>query len=172
MKTLSVLRHAKSSWEYPDLTDFERPLLTKGVKRTLLICEALKKVELVPDLVVSSPAVRALETAEIIIDQFNLQKKQLIKNEHFYPGYVKKINSLVTKLDNKVKYAMIVGHNPAFTDLANTFLGNNFIDWIPTSGLITIQFDCKKWEDINAKNATLIHYLKPKELKLNENDGN
>lgn len=172
MKTLSVLRHAKSSWEYPDLTDFERPILTKGVKRTLRICETLKQVELIPDLIISSPAVRAHETAEIIFDQFTLQKKQLIINDNFYPGFVKKIISTVNKLDNKVKHAMIVGHNPALTDMANHFLGYNIIDWIPTSGLVTIQFDCKKWEDISAKNATLIHYLKPKELKQNEDNGN
>lgn len=165
MKTLSVLRHAKSSWDYPELADIERPLLNKGVKRTLLICDALKEHNSTPDIIISSPAKRAMETANIIIDKLELSLSNLETNEDFYPGYAKNIVSELKDVSNSIDHLMIVGHNPGLTELVYSFIKEDYIDWIPTSGLVQIQFNCDKWSKINNKNAKLIRYLMPKQLK-------
>ncbi len=165
MKTLTILRHAKSSWEYPELSDFDRPLLNKGVKRTLLVCNALIIEKFIPDLIISSPAVRALETASIVIDRLNLNAKKPEINKLFYPGYSKTFVKVISKVEDNVNNLMIVAHNPGLTDLANLLLPTESIEWIPTSGLVQIEFDCDSWNRINQSNASLKKYLVPKKLK-------
>lgn len=165
MKTLSILRHAKSSWEFPELNDFDRPLLNKGVKRTLLICEKLNQLEQKPDLIISSPAKRAHETAIIICEKLNIPLQNLISEETFYPGYEKSFRKKLASIDQNISHVMVVGHNPGLTDLAYSFLKDESIDWIPTSGFVNIEFDCKKWKSASEENARLIHYLIPKLLK-------
>ncbi len=165
MKTLSILRHAKSSWDYPELSDFDRPLLNKGVKRTLLVCNSLLLEKSIPDLIISSPAVRALETVSIVVDKLNLNTNNSTINKLFYPGYSKTFADVILKIENRVNHLMLVAHNPGLTDLANRFLNNDSIEWIPTSGLVQIVFSCETWKDINTENASLKRYLVPKELK-------
>jgi len=165
MIILSVLRHAKSSWDYPDLADIDRPILNKGVKRTLLICNALNDRKSLPNKVISSPAKRAIETADIIIDKLNLPLQAPEINVHFYPGYPKHIINELNKLNGDISHLMIVGHNPGLTELVYSFVKEDYIDWIPTSGLVQIQFNCERWSEIDYSNASLLRYLTPKQLK-------
>lgn len=165
MITLSILRHAKSSWDYPDLVDIDRPILNKGVRRTLRICDALNERKSLPDRIISSPAKRAIETADIIIEKLNLPLQAPEINEHFYPGYARNITNELIKVNSKTKHLMIVGHNPGLTELVYSFVKEDYIDWIPTSGLVQIHFNCNNWNDISHSNATLLRYLTPKQLK-------
>lgn len=165
MITLSVLRHAKSSWDYPDLADIDRPILNKGVRRTLRICNALNERKSIPDRIISSPAKRALETANIIIEKLSLPLQVPEINEHFYPGYARSIIDELIKVNSNTKHLMIVGHNPGLTELVYSFVKEDYIDWIPTSGLVQIQFHCQNWADIDHSNANLLRYLTPKQLK-------
>lgn len=165
MKILSILRHGKSSWDFPDLSDFERPLLTKGVKRTLRVCNALTDAKIIPDRVISSKAKRALETANIVIEKLNVPLHHLLLNDQFYPGSTNHYLDEIFKTNNNIKHLMIVGHNPGLTDLASTLLNKSSIDWIPSSGLVHIEFNCDNWEDIDLKNAKMLNYFIPKELK-------
>lgn len=167
MKTLSILRHAKSSWEYPDLSDFERPLLNKGVKRTLLICKVLAENNSIPELIITSSAKRAKETAKIVLDKLNVPLHNLKKNKEFYPGYAKTFLKEISDVDKNISHLMIVGHNPGLTDLAYQLVKDENIDWIPTSGLVQITFDCEEWSEIDFSNAKLLNYLIPKQLKHN-----
>lgn len=165
MKTLSILRHAKSSWEYPELVDFDRPILTKGVKRTILVCNELRRNNSFPDSIILSPALRAKETAAIVVEQLGLNDIKNQTNKLLYPGYAKSMVEIISTTENSIEHVMIVGHNPGLTDLANHFLPNDSVDWIPTSGLVQIEFDSTSWKDITSNNAKWKRYLVPKELK-------
>jgi phosphohistidine phosphatase len=147
VKTLYIVRHAKSSWDFPNLRDHDRPLLPKGEKRTRKIAVFLEKENIKPDLMISSTAVRAYETAVIIAKQLGYPVKNIISESKFYDSGILSIMDVLYGLDNKVNSVMIFGHNPSFTSLANKFL-HNPIEWLPTSGLVSISFDAEKWEEI------------------------
>ena len=150
MKTLYIVRHAKSSWDYPELPDEKRPLLEKGKKRTKRIIDDLLRRETVVDLIVSSPAVRAFETAKIIGNALRHAEERLF--------------NLFFDLPSGVDTLMIVGHNPTLTNFANHFLTQK-IDSIPTSGVVCIDFDTEKWEEIDNMNSKLRFFITPKMLK-------
>lgn len=165
MKTLSILRHAKSSWEFTELDDYERPLLNKGVKRTLRICKVLVDAKYFPDLILSSPAKRAAETASVVIEKLSVPLAQLQLSEQLYPGNEESILKEISQVKENIKHLMVVGHNPGLTDLAFSLTKNDKFDWIPTSGLVQIEFKCSKWSDIDFSNAKLKNYYVPKLLK-------
>ncbi len=145
MKTLYLLRHAKSSLANPDLTDFDRPLLEKGVKRSKLIIDYLHDHEITVDLIVSSPAVRALATAEIFARALNYPIENIRKDRSIYFGDSDKLYEQFFDVPKQVDSMMLVGHNPTLTNFANEFLEKK-IDYIPTSGIVSISFDTDYWE--------------------------
>lgn len=147
MKTLYIARHAKSSWDFSSIPDYDRPLLDTGVSRMKRITEYLKKQEARPDLIVTSHAVRAKETARIIALGLLYPVDKIVIDEKIYHGDMDDLINLITALSNDVDRAMIVGHNPMMTTLSNIFLEKP-IDWLPTSGVICIEFVTNNWEDI------------------------
>jgi phosphohistidine phosphatase len=169
MKTLYIVRHAKSSWDFSDIPDYERPVLDIGIERTKKIIKHLKKQETKPDLIISSHALRARDTARMIADGLSFPiEKMLIMNE-IYHGDIDEIIYLITTLSNDTKKVMIVGHNPTLTTLSNRFLEEP-IDWLPTSGVVCIEFKTDKWENfMHAEKKTnfVITYklIKEKEKK-------
>jgi phosphohistidine phosphatase SixA len=132
MKTLYLLRHAKSSWGNPDLNDFDRPLLEKGLIRSKLIIDYLLDHEITVDLIVSSPAVRALATAEIFARALNYPIENIRKDRSIYFGDSDKLYEQFFDVPKNVGSLMLVGHNPTLTNFANEFLERK-IDYIPTS---------------------------------------
>jgi phosphohistidine phosphatase len=164
MKTLYIVRHAKSSWEHPHLSDHDRPLLSKGKKRTKLIGQFLAQNKITIDKMVSSSAVRAYETAKIIAKSIGYP----INNIQIDPGvYHTDVDSLVNGLyglSNDIQSVMYFGHNPTFTYFANEWLDEK-IDWLPTSAVAGIVFDTENWEDLaSAKFETKI-FITPSMLK-------
>ncbi len=147
MKTLYIIRHGKSSWEQAGQSDHDRILLPKGVKRTLKIANFLKERNVSPDLIISSSANRAYETAAIVAGIIDYPLDKIAKESSFYEAEVSSILDHLYGLDNTVDSLMIFGHNPTFTNLANLFLGD-IIDWMPTTAVVSINFDTQKWEDI------------------------
>lgn len=164
MKTLSILRHAKSSWDDPELRDVERPLLQKGVKRTIRVCKYMKKNSIIPDAIVTSPAERALQTTNIVLEELKLPIVPQVSRK-LYPGRIEEILDVISELDDELKHVLIVGHNPVFSNLIDKMAEDLNVDWLPTSGLVTISFDIKGWEYIASATGNYIHYVKPKELK-------
>ncbi len=163
MKTVSILRHAKSSWDNPLLEDFDRPIISKGLKRTARICDFIKQQDIFPDIVVSSPALRAMQTAEIVIE--NLKIKSSVKTmDAFYPGHAKAFFNQLKQADDVYSHIMIIGHNPGLSEFACNILNSNEASWIPTSGLVVVNFDCRCWNQIAMGNGMLVHFIKPKEL--------
>lgn len=163
MKTVSIFRHAKSSWENPHLDDFERPLLPKGINRTKKIINFIKAQELFPDIIYSSPAIRARHTAELLNE--NLKPKHQIQwIESFYPGSVRQIIGQVQQTTKSLNHIMLVGHNPSLSDLAAKFTNDRNEWWIPTSGLVVFTFDIDSWNQLSTNQGKLLHYIKPKTL--------
>ncbi|MCF8230014.1 MAG: histidine phosphatase family protein [Bacteroidales bacterium] len=164
MKTLYIVRHAKSSWDYPDLPDHDRPLLEKGKKRTKKIIDFLLENKVRVDYIISSSAERALETAKFLARAMNYPIEDIKVDPQVYHADVAKLEDQFYDLSDQFQSLMIVGHNPTFTNFANEFLENK-IDWLPTSGIVCIEFDTNYWEkifDVKSKTRFIIY---PKMLK-------
>ena len=161
MKTLVLVRHAKSSWEH-NVGDKERPLKKRGNTDAKLVSTAFKNRELELDKVYSSPANRALLTCKIFINNLNIDKHELVIVEDLYDFGGEHVISFLKKLDENYQNVMIFGHNHAFTSICNIF-GDSFIDNLPTSGLVVIDFDVKSWAKINKGNTRFTIF--PRDLK-------
>ncbi len=166
MKTLYIVRHAKSSWDHPGLEDYQRPLLEKGKKRTKYINDYLIQNNTQIDLIMSSHAVRARETANIIANALNYPVNEIVISKNIYHGNTDSLFNLFFDLDNKLSSLMIVGHNPTFTYFANYFLDDS-IDNFPTSGIVCIEFDTDNWEEIPNAGKKTKFVISPKSVKEN-----
>jgi phosphohistidine phosphatase len=161
MKQLYIIRHAKSSWKEISLDDFERPLNKRGKTDAPFMGTKLKEKNVMPDLVLSSPALRAKTTAQIIAKKIEF-KKEIVLNEDIYESSVSELHKIVSEIDDKNRVVFLFGHNPSLNMLAQHYL--NFNENIPTCGIVKIEFDCDSWSDINAKNARLISFDYPKKV--------
>jgi len=161
MKTLYLLRHAKSSWQNPDMNDFDRPLLEKGLKRSKLILDYLLKHNIKIDLIVSSPAVRALATAEIFARVLNYPRENLRLERKLYYGDSEAFYQHFLDVPSHVNSMMLVGHNPAITNFANQFLEKK-IDYLPTSGVVSISFQTDRWEKVGVAKRKINFVIYPR----------
>jgi len=164
MKTLIVLRHAKSSWEDAKLKDIERPLISKGQKRTMLVSNFLIEQNIKVDYVVSSPAIRATETAKIICLEQNFPIEEIIIDEHLYFVSTEKYYEAVFAIPDTKHTALIVGHNPMLTSFVNE-LSSTPIRNLPTSGLLVVTFNTLKWNTILSADRETKHLIFPKKLE-------
>lgn len=160
MKTLILVRHAKSSWEYK-VSDFERPLKPRGFKDADKIFKVLKN-EIHPDIIISSDANRAKTTAELYVNHLNTDKNKINLNHLLYDFSGVNLIQVVKKCKNSVDVLMIFGHNNAITNFVNTY-GDVIIDNVPTCGVTIIEFNIENWSDLN-KGKT-IKTLFPRDLK-------
>jgi phosphohistidine phosphatase len=153
MKTLYIVRHAKSSWDQAGLADHERPILEKGVNRTKLVSNFLVENNYNVDLIISSHAIRARQTASIIADALNYPEDNIQISPTIYHGDIDNLFNQLYELPDDVNSVMLFGHNPTFTTFANYFLSNK-LDWLPTSAIVCVEFYTEKWEDfINARKS-------------------
>ncbi len=161
MKTIVFIRHAKSSWEY-DVSDRERPLKSRGNTDAKLVSEKFKSYDFQPDMVFSSPANRALSTCKIFLNTLEISYKKLEIIEDLYDFGGQNVIHFVKSLPEHYSKVMIFGHNYAFTSLVN-MLGSAYIDNLPTSGLVKIDFDVTKWSSIENGQSSLVIF--PRDLK-------
>jgi phosphohistidine phosphatase len=161
MKTIILIRHAKSSWKFPDLKDVERPLKKRGTTDAALMANVLKDMQVRPDKIISSPAVRALATAKAFAGQAGFDDADILVDPRLYLESKTKLSQLVTGLDDAFQTIALVSHNPGITDFAN-FLANDTIENIPTSGIVGIQFDCNSWSEIEKGKGKQLFFEIPK----------
>jgi len=161
MKTIYLIRHAKSSWDYSDLTDFERPLNHRGKRDAPFMGEILKKLGVKPDLILSSPANRAVNTARIIAEMISFPLDDILYMEVLYGANEKELNDLVVNIKDNVNSLAIVGHNPGLTDFLH-YICENDIDNIPTCGVASASFNINSWADFSYKCGELQFYEYPK----------
>ncbi len=163
MKTLYIVRHAKSSWDISDIPDDMRPLMEKGKKRTKKVIDFLHEKKVRVDYIISSHAVRAHETAMLIAHGINYPKENIKIDKSIYYADGDSILDQFYDLPERFESVMIVGHNPTLTDLANRFLSKP-IENLPTSGVISISFDTDKWEKVILAKRKTNFVLFPKEM--------
>lgn len=161
MKTLYLVRHAKSSWKYPKLDDFERPLNKRGRKNAPFMGSILRKLNVSPDLVISSPASRAAMTARTIAAALNYPLENIHYSEAIYEFGEKALIDVVKQIDDAVNQAMVVGHNPATNGLAN-YIGDQPVGNIPTCGVFCVELEISSWKNISAHCGTVKFFEYPK----------
>ena len=161
MKTLYLVRHAKSSWKYPDLDDFERPLNKRGRKNAPLMGKLLKKLNVNPDIIVSSPANRAATTARMLAAKINYPLENIQYSEILYEFSEGALIQILKRIDDCVAKAMIVGHNPGLNNMAN-YLGNRQISNIPTAGVYCLDLNIASWTKIGQNCGKSIFFEFPK----------
>ncbi len=146
MKTLILVRHGKSSWEY-SVGDKDRPLLERGINDALLVSDKFHEQAFQIDSIFASPANRALHTALVFCRQMYFPLKKFQVTECLYDFSGEDVLQFVKQLDNNFQCVMIFGHNHAFTHIVNS-LGNTYIENVPTSGLVQLEFDVEDWKSI------------------------
>lgn len=161
MKKITIIRHAKSSWEH-QVTDFERPLKNRGLEDAKLVSTYAKDKIITPDLILSSDANRAKATAEIFIKTLNFQHIDFQANNKLYDFSGRDLLHVINNCDNTINNLMIFGHNFAITSFVNTY-GSESYDNVPTCGLVCIQFDIDSW--LNLTSGKTILKIFPKDLK-------
>ncbi len=161
MKRLTLIRHAKSDWNSAAATDFERPLNGRGKKAAPLMGERLAKRGAAPDLLLSSPAKRARQTAKRIAKELDYPAEEIEYAEEIYEASLGTLVDLLQQLDEQHREVMLIGHNPGFSDLGQ-WLNPAAPDWLPTCGLLELELPVERWQDASEACATLKLYDYPK----------
>ena len=161
MKTLTILRHAKSSWKDSSLSDHDRPLNKRGEGDAPVMGARIQQAGIRPSLILCSPAVRAWTTAKLIAQEISYPSEFLQRDERLYLAGVQRIIDLLCEQDVGFNSIMIVGHNPGFTDFAN-YLVPGLTNNIPTCGVVSVIIDTDDWNLKADKNAELVTYDYPK----------
>lgn len=163
MKTLYLVRHAKSSWKFPELDDFERPLNKRGKRDAPAMGRFLKDKDIMPDIIISSPAVRASMTTRIISDILSYPLSRVKYSDEIYEADTTSLLKVVSRVDDKFNSTMLIGHNPGMTYFAN-MLAKARIDNIPTCGIFCTELDISSWQEILENCGTFKFFEYPKNL--------
>lgn len=161
LKRLYLIRHAKSSWKNPDLADFERPLNKRGKGDVPYMGERLNQYKVKPDLIISSPAKRALKTAQIMAKKINFPRGKIIADESIYGGDISVLLRVIRNIDNSFKQVMLFGHNPDFSILAE-YLTNYQVKNIPTCGIFCLDLNIDSWKEISSGKGVFVFFDYPK----------
>jgi len=161
MKTLLLLRHAKSDWDDPSLRDFDRPLAARGERDAPRIGKVLGKRGPLPDLIISSPAARAKATIKRVIKAAKLNL-EIQFDEAIYGASSPELMRLIRQLPNDNLCVLLVGHNPGFEDLVWRLSSSR--ERMPTAALACIEFQIDNWEEVIEGEGKLVWLLTPKQL--------
>jgi len=162
MKTLYLLRHGKSSWKDETLPDVERPLNGRGRRASQTVGAFLKREKIIPDLVLSSSAIRARQTTDIVMETAKL-RTDLRFDERIYEAGAQRLLEVVRQIEKSKKIVLLVGHNPGMEEFLTVLTGA--VDTMPTGTLSKVVLSASNWADMGDKGATLEWIVKPKELK-------
>jgi len=161
MKQLLLVRHGKSDWGNQHISDFERPLNQRGLRNAPEMARRIMDGGQIPDLIISSPALRAITTATYFAQVWNKSVDQIKQEKGIYEAQVKTLLDLVNQIDNKYQHVAIFGHNPGFTDFAN-YLSDADIYNIPTCGTVLIEFPFQDWQQVSHHTGSLLKFDYPK----------
>jgi phosphohistidine phosphatase len=161
MKRLYVLRHAKSSWDDANLADFDRPLNGRGKETAPFIGRVMRERGLMPDVVISSPATRAKETAKLVCEAAEFIGT-IRYDEGIYEASPHGLIKAISGVEDAADSAMIVGHNPGMEGLIRYLTGN--LAPMPTASLAIIDLEISQWSEMRQQIGDLVEVLRPKEL--------
>lgn len=149
MKTLILIRHAKSSWKDHSLPDHERPLSKRGKRDAPTMGRRLAERGIEVELMLSSPATRAMATAEAVAEEIGCPWDEIVADERLYEADTEELLTVVEDQDDWVDCLLLVGHNPGLTALVN-YLSRVDIDNLPTCGVVDLRYDVTRWAEIAA----------------------
>ena len=161
MKTLILVRHAKSDWDDPSLDDFDRPLNSRGKRDAPLMAERLLDKKIKIDAFIASPARRAKKTACIFAAAYKQDKSDVIFKDELYGAGEKVFADVIARAPGKSGSIAVFSHNPGITDFANQ-LTETKVDNIPTCGVFAVKADCDKWKDFATAKKQFLFFDYPK----------
>ncbi|UKJ06386.1 SixA phosphatase family protein [Solitalea lacus] len=161
MKTLYLVRHAKSDKSLININDFDRPLNDRGLKDAPAMAKILSKKIKNPDLIVSSPALRAFTTAQLFAEVIDYDVESIRLNPSVYAANVTTLLGVINSLEDQLNTVIMFGHNPGLTDLFNYLTDNNLLN-LPTCGIVKIDFDLQSWKLVSHGTGTSTYIDYPK----------
>ena len=162
MKTVYFIRHAKSSWDDPTLSDIKRPLNKRGLRDAPFMAKLLKNKGIQADLIISSPANRALTTAKYFADEMNIAPENIDVEHEIYGAYPEDVLQMLTQVDTSVNTVLIFGHNPTFTSIINRFT-QDYIANVPTCGIVKVEANIEHWKDFSETTGVQTEFYFPKQ---------
>lgn len=161
MKTLLLVRHAKSSWDHPGTSDIDRPLNERGKKDAPEMAQRLKEKNIHPDLFVSSPAKRARRTARYFAEEFGVDKDDIVIIDTLYGATQEAFSEAVASLDDKHDTVILFSHNPGITEFASS-LTNVRVDDMPTCAVFAASADANSWKNFLSEEKKFLFFDYPK----------
>jgi len=161
MKTLIVVRHAKSSWSEPGKDDRDRPLNSRGKKDAPEMAKRLRKRDVKIDLFVSSTALRARTTAQYFAEEYDMSKKDIVLEEQLYLAPAAAYYKVLSALPDEYDTVAIFGHNPGITDFVNT-LSQVHVDDMPTCAVYAVAADTEQWDAFKEADIDFLFFDYPK----------
>lgn len=162
MKTIYFVRHAKSSWDHPMLQDFDRPLNPRGLRDAPFMGKLLHAKGAKPDVLISSPAQRALHTARFFAEAMGHDPDSVQQEPQIYEAYPETIFFFIQALPNEHQEIFLFGHNPTWTSLANQF-SEEFLSNIPTCGVFKVEAAVDDWAAFTRHTGALTAFHFPKQ---------
>lgn len=161
-KQVLLVRHAKSDWGDPSLSDFDRPLNSRGKRDAPVMAGRLLEKKIKIDAFISSPAKRAKRTASVFAKEFEFKKKEILLLDKLYAAEAEIFEEVIKKMNDVFNSVAIFAHNPGLTDFAN-LLTDVRIDNIPTCGIFAIKVYAKHWSDFNVAKKDFWFFDQPKQ---------
>lgn len=162
MRTLTIIRHAKSSWEQEGLHDFERPLNDRGRRDAPVMAQRLRQVAEIPAVLVSSPALRAITTARIFANGLDIPPDEILLQAKIYDASLSTLMQIIHGLDDRYTHVALFGHNPGLSELSHTLTQCEF-DELPTCGIVQIALPATHWRNVSANSGQLLYSSGPKD---------
>ncbi len=164
MKTLILVRHAKSSWDDPTLPDFDRPLNERGKKEAPKMAKRLADKNINIEGFISSPAKRAKRTAELFIKEFDKDENEIILFPSLYHADVNDFYEAISLVNDKFKCIAVFSHNPGITSFANKLIPKAQLDNMPTSSVFAVKANIKNWSDFKDAKKEFWFFDYPKKV--------
>lgn len=166
MKQLLIVRHAKSDRNDPKLKDFDRPLNERGHKNATEMAKRLTKQDIMPQELVSSPALRALSTAKHFADTLGINHSKIVPVMDIYEASASTLLKVINNLNDNSDFTALFGHNPGLSEIAMLLSDNAGLDNLPTTGMALIEFPFEKWSLVSYGTGKLLLYDFPKNTLL------
>ena len=161
MKTLFLVRHAKSSWKDASLPDLLRPLNKRGRRDAPMMGRRMAKRGVEVELLLSSRATRAQQTAEALAEELSYPWDEIVTEEGLYEADSDEILTVIEEQDDWIDRLMVVGHNPGLTSLAN-YLARADIENVPTTGVVELRYDVSDWSAVASTKPIKVRFDYPK----------
>ncbi|HEU4601058.1 MAG TPA: histidine phosphatase family protein [Steroidobacteraceae bacterium] len=162
MLRLTLIRHAKTSPAHDGQEDWDRELEAKGKHEAQMMSERVKDQDLIPDLIITSPAVRARSTTKIFAEHLKVRKNHIVEDERLYLASPDVMLTVLKELSGTHHHVFMVGHNPGITEFADRLSKERSVDNMPTSAVFTLEFHVKNWADVEWRSGVNAEFDYPR----------